>query len=529
MIDTIYCGSSSACFQLEGDTPYYARSGYTVSVDGEARFHGDTNVFSLFGLAPATDYTVSVRFDGDSAEERITLTTTRETCCVSVKDFGAAGDGVHEDTAALQAAISFLPEGGRLRFPAGTYLTLPLCLKSHITLELDEGAVLLGSTERERYPILPSTTTDPITGAETLFNGFEGQEFACYQSLIHASFAQDIAIVGRGTVDGNGQNGDWWQDFDQFPAKRPRVIFLNHTKGVTLHGITVKNGPSWHIHPFYSQQFAMLDCAVQSLKDSPNTDGIDPESCDGVDIIGCRFSVGDDCVAIKSGKIDMARKYKTPADHHTIRNCLMEFGHGAVTLGSELSGGIQNLTVSHCYFYATDRGLRIKTRRGRGRDSVIDHVLFENIRMDKVLTPIVINMWYNCCDPDRYSEYVWCRDPLPVDDRTPRMGAFTFRDMDCTGAEAAACYIDGLPESPIASVELERISVVFADDAKPGMPSMRNHNVARCRMGLYLENVERVRIKDVALSGVEGKPLTAVGCGEIVTEGFEEADGLPEN
>ena len=523
MIDTIYCGSSSACFQIEGDTPYYAKSGYTVSVNGEERFHRDTNVFSLFGLTPGTEYTVAVRFDENKSEELVRFTTGEETCCVNVRDFGAAGDGVHEDTAALQAAISFLPEGGRLWFPAGTYLTLPLCLKSHITLELDEGAVLLGSTERERYPVIPSFTADPVTGRETLQAGFEGQELASYQSLIHASYAEDIAIVGRGAIDGNAQNGDWWQDFDRFPASRPRVIFLNHTEGVTLHGITVKNGPSWHIHPFYSHDFLMLDCFVTAPKDSPNTDGIDPESCDGVDIIGCKFSVGDDCVAVKSGKIDMARKYRTPASRHNIRNCLMEFGHGAVTLGSELSAGIRNLSVTRCYFYATDRGLRIKTRRGRGKDSVIDSVLFQNIRMEKVLTPIVINMWYNCCDPDRYSEYVWCRDPLPVDDRTPHMGSFAFRDMECTGAEVAACYIDGLPESPIASVELERISVAFAEDAKPGMPSMRNHNEARCRMGLYLENVERVRVRSVTLSGVEGKPLTAVGCGHIETEGFEES------
>lgn len=517
----IYCGSSSACFELDGAAPYYARGSYTVLLNGEERLGGNTNVFSLFGLRPGAEYDVTVRFE-DGGEESLSFTARRETCCVSVKDFGAAGDGVHEDTAALQAAISFLPEGGRLWFPAGTYLTLPLSLKSHITLELDEGAVLLGSAERERYPIVPAAAVDPVTGAEIPQTGFEGQELNSYQSLLQASYAEDIAVVGRGAVDGNGQNGDWWKDFKSFPASRPRVIFLNRCRGVTLHGITVKNGPSWHIHPFFTKDFAMLDCFVTAPKVSPNTDGIDPESCDGVDIIGCRFSVGDDCIAVKSGKIDMAVKYQTPADHHTIRNCLMEFGHGAVTLGSELSGGIRNLSVTRCCFRQTDRGLRIKTRRGRGKDSVIDNVLFDNIRMDKVLTPIVINMWYNCCDPDRFSEYVWCRDPLPVDDRTPHMGSFTFRNMECTGAEVAACYIDGLPESPIEAVELEHITVAFSPDARPGMPSMRNQNEERCRLGLYLENVKRVRVKDVSLSGVEGKALVTKDCGDIKTEDFEE-------
>jgi len=522
MIDTLYCGSSSACFQIEGDTPYYAQSGYTVLLNGEERFRRDTNVFSLFGLTPDTEYTVAVRFDGSGTEEVTRCRTPAETCCVNVRDFGAVGDGVHEDTAAIQAAISFLPRGGRLWFPAGTYLSLPLCLKSHITLDLDEGAVLLGSPDRARYPVIPTFTVDPVTGRETLQVGFEGQELNCYQSLIHAAYAGDISIVGQGAIDGNGQNGDWWKDFRSFPASRPRVIFLNHTEGVTLHGITVKNGPSWHIHPFYSHGFRMLDCFVTAPKDSPNTDGIDPESCGEVDIIGCKFSVGDDCIAVKAGKLDMALKHRRPAYRHNICSCLMEFGHGAVTLGSELSAGIKDLSVKNCYFHATDRGLRIKTRRGRGKDSVIDNVCFDGIRMDKVLTPIVINMWYNCCDPDRFSEYVWCRDPLPVDDRTPHLGSFAFRNMECTGAEVAACYIDGLPESPIDEVSLENIRVTFAEDARPGKPSMKNQNEDQCRLGLYLDNVKRIRMKNVKLRGVEGAALVASHYEDVSTEDFEE-------
>ena len=208
MIRIIYRSSSSACFEMDGDTPYYARSGYTVLVDGEERFHRDTNVFSLCGLKPDSRYDVTVRFEG-GAGGRVWLQTPPETCCVDVRDFGAVGDGVHEDTAAIQAAISFLPEGGRLWFPAGTYLTLPLSLKSHVTLDLDEGAALLGSTDRARYPVIPTFTVDPVTGAETPQTSFEGLEIAAYQSLIQASYAEDIAIVGRGTIDGNGQNGDW--------------------------------------------------------------------------------------------------------------------------------------------------------------------------------------------------------------------------------------------------------------------------------------------------------------------------------
>ncbi len=519
MTKILYCGSSSACFELDDPSPYYAPSAYTVLLDGQARLVGESNVFSLFDLAPGRRYELTVRMAGGE-EETLAFETKTETCCVSVLDFGAVGDGAHEDTSAIQAAINFLPEGGRLLFPAGAYLTLPLALKSHITLEFAREAVLLGSTDRERYPIIRGVALNPATGKELPQAGFEGIEKDCYQSLLHGSYAQDVTIVGPGLIDGNGRNGDWWQGFESFPAARPRVIFLNRCRDVTIHGVTVANGPTWHVHPFFSENVRVLDCAVTAPKDSPNTDAVNPESCSGVEIIGCRFSVGDDCIAIKSGKIEMARKYRSPADRHVIRNCLMEFGHGAVTLGSELAAGIVRLSVTQCYFRATDRGLRIKSRRGRGKDSVIDQVVFDNIRMDGVLTPIVINLWYNCCDPDRYTEYVWSREKLPVDERTPRMGRFSFRNMDCTGAEVAACYIDGLTESPIEEVDFENISVSFAPDARPGVPAMQNFAQERCRLGLYLDNVRRIRLKNVTVRGAIGEGLIAEHCGQIEKDGF---------
>ena len=520
MIRILYCSSSSACLELKNKNPYYAPAPYTVLVDGKQALQSETNVFSLYDLCPDTEYTVIVR-SGSGEDETVQIRTRAEACCVSVKDFGAVGDGVHEDTGALQAAISSLPDGGRLLFPAGTYLTLPLSLKSHITLELAEGAVLLGSPQRERYPILPGIAIDPVSGKEIPLAMFEGLEENSYQSLLQASYAEDIAIIGRGTIDGNGHNGGWWVGFKDFPASRPRVIFLNRCKGFTLHGVTVSNGPSWHIHPCFSQDVSIYDCFVTAPKDSPNTDGTNPESCDGVNIIGCRYSVGDDCIAIKAGKLEMGRKYKAPADRHVIRNCLMEFGHGAVTLGSELAAGCRNLSVTQCYFRATDRGLRIKSRRGRGKDSVITNVLFDNIRMERVLTPIVINMWYNCVDPDCHSEYVWSREHLPVDDRTPHLGSFAFRNMECTGVEVAACYIDGLPESPIDRVELENIKISFAPDARPGIPAMKEFAEECCRLGLYLDNVKDIAIKNVQLDGEDGKKIVADHYETITAEGFE--------
>ena len=506
MVNILFISATSACFELNNDSPYYAPEHFKVLLNGQEVTTSEINVISLFDLTPDTTYTLSLQ--GESIDETLEFTTKGERCAISVRDFGAVGDGVHDDTTAIQTAILWVPDGGRVFFPAGTYLSRPLTLKSHITIELSEGATLLGWTKREDYPIMPGSVFAQ-DGEEIYYGAFEGDPRSMYQSLITAHFAEDITIVGRGCVDGNAGNSDFWTEFRNFPDARPRLMFFNRCKDIRVHGVHACNSPSWQLHPYYSERVGFYDVFISAPKNSPNTDAIDPESCDHVDIIGCRFSVGDDCIAIKSGRIELGRKLNKPADHHTIRNCLMDFGHGAVTLGSEIGAGVRNLEVCRCWFRGTDRGLRIKARRGRGKNCRIDKVTFENIRMEGVLTPIVINLWYNCCDPDRESEYVWSREHLPVDDRTPWFGSFHFRNMECTDAEVAACYIDGLPEAPIEEVTLEDISISFSPDAKPGIPMMENFAKPRCRLGLYLDNVKRICIQDVKVEGQEGDKLIA--------------------
>ena len=519
MLQILYLGATSVCFELQNEAPYYAPEPFTVLLDGEKQFDCETNVFSLFGLEPDSEHTLKLCFG--QMEESLRFRTKTESCALDVHAFGAVGDGEHDDTLAIQTALDYLPAGGRLYFPAGIYLTRPLVLKSHTTLELGAGAVLMGSPKREDWPIVPGSV-QALDGSEFYFGGFEGQTMTMYQSLLTAQYAEDIAIVGPGRVDGNAQNSDFWVNFRSFPAARPRLMFFNRCKNVTVHGVHACNSPSWQIHPHYSEQIGLYDMLISAPKNSPNTDAIDPESCDGVEIIGCRFSVGDDCIAIKSGKIELGRKLNRPADHHSIRNCLMDFGHGAVTLGSEIGAGVRNLSVSQCYFRGTDRGLRIKSRRGRGENCRIDAVSFENIRMEGVLTPIAINLWYNCCDPDRESEYVWSREHLPVDERTPHMGSFRFSRITCTDAEVAACYIDGLPEAPIEEVVLEDLSIGFAENARPGVPIMENFAKERCRLGLYLDNVRHVRVKNVQLSGVVGEKLIVNHCETLEKVDFRE-------
>ncbi len=514
MLELIFISSCSAAFEWQGQTPYYTEGEYTVFLNGEKLFSKNTNVFSVFNLLPDTEYTLTT----DISDEEITFNTKPESVAISLSDFGAVGDGVTDDSVAIQMAINCLPAQGRLIFDEGIYLTAPIVLKSHITLEIKRGAVILGHPDKSKYPLVPGVVRDRVNGEDVYFGTWEGNAVPMHASLIFAEYAEDVTIVGEGIVDGNAEAAGWWIDVKNYMVARPRLMFFNRCTGVRVHGIHARNSASWQMHPYFSKNIDFIDMYISAPKDSPNTDAIDPEACDVVNIIGCRFSVGDDCIAIKSGKIDIGRKLKTPASRHTIRNCHMQFGHGAVTLGSEMAGGVKSLTVNRCVFRETDRGLRIKTRRGRGKDAIIDGVLFENIKMEGVITPIVINMFYNCCDPDRHSEYVWSREKLPIDDRTPYLGEFTFRNMECLDCEAAACYLDGLPEMPIGSVVLESLRFTYKENAKPSKPAMREFMEDFLKVGIYVDNVRTLRIKDVSVEGANTEALVLSNVGTVIKE-----------
>lgn len=495
----IYQGSRSLSIELINESCYYTEEQYDVLVNGEVVLSKQNlNVVSIYNLEPNTNYFITIVFKSETV--RIVYTTKPEFVTLNVKSFGAKGDGVTDDTLFIQAAINACPKNGRVFIPAGTYSVCPLFLKSDITIELDEQAHLLGDTDRTKYPVLPGMTLLTDESDDYNLGSWEGNPLDCFASIITGIEVSNVNIIGKGIIDGNAQKGDWWIDVrTKRIAWRPRGVFLVRCNNISFQGVTVTNTPSWNLHPYFSEDIHFIDMKLISPKTSPNTDGCDPESCKNVDIIGVHFSVGDDCIAIKSGKIYMGRKYKKPSENFTIRNCSMNFGHGAVVLGSEMAGGIKDIKVSNCIFNETDRGLRIKTRRGRGRDAVIDGITFENIRMINVLTPLVINMFY-FCDPDGKTEYVWSKEKLPVDDRTPYLGEFHFKDMTCTGVNVAAGAFYGLPEQPIKKVTLENISFSYSAEPKAGVPAMMTGLDPMSNRGLIFNNVEEVVINNVKLN-----------------------------
>ncbi len=496
--NVIYVSSHCITLEIENNNPFYSEKAYNVLVN-DVVYSKDinTNVTSIFNLDSDTEYKISV--DDGSSIESVVINTSHEYVSLNVRRFGAKGDGVSDDTNFIQATINSCPKDGRVYIPEGTYLVRPIFLKSNITIELAKGARLLGDTDRRNYPILPGvvSTTDELD--EYNLGTWEGNPLDCFASIITGIEVENVNIIGEGTIDGNAANSDWWKDPKaKNIAWRPRGMFLVRCKNINVCGVTVTNTPSWNLHPYFSDNIRFINLNIVNPADSPNTDGCDPESCNNVDIIGINFSVGDDCIAVKSGKIYMGRKYKKPSSNFTIRNCAMNFGHGAIVLGSEMAGGIKDFVISKCFFNHTDRGLRIKSRRGRGKDAIIDGITFDNIKMDSVLTPLVINMYYYC-DPDGKTEYVWSKEKLPVDDRTPYLGHFTFKNMECTNINVAAGTFYGLPEMPIESVELENIKFSYDPNAKPGVAAMMTGCEPMVNRGLIFFNVKNVKMHNVVL------------------------------
>ncbi|MCR5684221.1 MAG: glycoside hydrolase family 28 protein [Lachnospiraceae bacterium] len=429
------------------------------------------------------------------------------------------------------------PEDGRVLIPEGTYRHTGLYLKSNIHVELAKGARLAFVNERELIPRFPAHlescdtqvktgdagtngspadcgdqtgskadgeagtgNTEDSLGSRGYFLGtWEGVPQPMFNGTVSAIGVKNACIYGEGTIDGCATKEDWWHDPKVIRmACRPRLIFMKDCENVALQGVTLTNSPAWTIHPFFSKKVGIYNVTIKNPWDSPNTDGIDPESCDGVEIAGVHFSLGDDCIAVKSGKIDMGRMYKTPCKNVHIYGCLMEDGHGAVTVGSEAGAGVRDLVVDRCDFNRTDRGLRIKTRRGRGRDSVMDNIIFRDIDMDGVITPFVVNSFYYC-DPDGKTDYVQDRNPLPVDERTPFIKRLVFENIHAVNSHYAAGWIEGLPEQPIEEIILKDIYVSFDPEAKKGIPAMANHVPECCREGFIVKNVTSLVEENVVI------------------------------
>lgn len=483
---------------------YHTEMTYRLTLNGAP--YGTTGqvITPVFGLAPDTTYTLGVEGE-EGTGEHLAFHTPYEYVTLDIRAFGAQGDGETNDTAAIQAAIMACPKDSRVLIPEGRYRVSHLFLKDGLRLELGKGAVLEGIPQREGLPILPGMIESTDEKQEYNLGSWEGNPLPMYASLLTGLGAKDVAVYGPGVLDGKAAPDNWWKDAKKLNrAWRPRMVFLNRCEDVTLVGLTVQNSPSWHIHPYFSKRVRLLGLHIISPQDSPNTDGIDPESSQHVEMKGIRFSLGDDCVALKSGKRYMGDTYGVPCQGVHIAHCEMGDGHGAVTLGSEMSGGIRDVLVEHCYFHDTDRGLRIKTRRGRGKNAVIDGIRFSHIRMQNVKTPFAVNCFY-FCDPDGRAAYVQDRALCAVQPDTPQIGSLIFEDIHCTDCHAAATYFLGLPERPIGFIAMKDVDIAFADKPIPEVPIMTVGMEPCIGLGLWAENVDTLKLENVHIQGATGE------------------------
>lgn len=494
----LYAGTMTATFELDNKSVYFSEKPYDVFLGNNKAIEGQkANVFTLYELEPDCEYKVRIE------EDEVTFRTKKASMILHISEFRNLSS-VKNDNLMFQTAINVLPPDGVLYIDKGDYHITSLFLKSNMTLYLAKGAVIHGDTDMRAYPVIPGEHKYlDETKKPCQFVTWEGNPFPTSPSFLNAFYCENIDVAGEGIIDGEAENSDFWVDVKKMKIGRPRMIFTNRCKNLNFIGLRIQNSPAWTVHPYFSDHLGFYDLKISNPKDAPNTDGMDPEACKDVKIIGVYFSVGDDCIALKSGKIYIGKTYKKPCENVTIRNCYMHEGHGAVVLGSEIGAGIKDVSIERCYFEHTDRGLRIKTRRGRGEDSKIDGVVFRHIIMDHVLTPLVINMFY-FCDPDGHTEYVWSQKKLPVDERTPYMGSFVFDDIRCTDAEWALGWFYGLPEMPIKSVTIRNSSFTMKKDASKGRPAMMDGIEEQSKAGFVFSNVGNVSIENVKASGYVG-------------------------
>ncbi len=514
-IGNLFQTARCVTIEIEDGGIFEAKRTWDIYVDGE--YYGQTRrvVTSIYGLKPDTLYRIDVRAGEEGAF--LEVKTDYEFVTLNVRDFGAKGDGVQDDTGFIQAAVMACPRNSRVLVPPGTYRVTSLFLKDYLQLELAKGAVLSAESDRTRFPVFPGMVQSYDEEGEYNLGTWEGNPLPMFSGIITGINVKHVAIYGQGTINGNANDnwGNWWYNPKVMRiAWRPRMIFLNYCEDITVQGIQVLNSPSWNIHPYFSLKLRFVDLTVLNPKDSPNTDGLDPESCKDVEVVGVYFSLGDDCIAVKSGKIYMGSKYKVPCENVLIRQCHMENGHGSITLGSEMAGGVKGLTVKDCRFSHTDRGLRVKTRRGRGKDAVLDGILFENIQMDHVMTPFVVNSFYNC-DPDGFSEYVKTKKALPVDDRTPQVRSLVFKKVEASNCHVAAAFLYGLPEKKIREVVMEQVHIRFAQNPREGLPAMMEGAAPCKRLGVFARNIDRLSLQDVEVTGQEGDKFLLDGIGQL--------------
>jgi len=427
---------------------------------------------------------------------------------ISVKDFGAAGDGIHLDTQAIQSAIDSIScsGGGHVDIPAGIYLTGPFEIKSYVDLHLDKNAIVVFSTDKTLYP----RRSYP----------YEKDGSGRFLSPVSAYRASAFAITGEGVLDGNGEvwrpvkrakvSDTEWQEFTAtggtvsldgslwYPwpvrtdrdgisaaaspqdllAGRPCMIRLMECQGFLLEGVTVQNSPRFHVHLIRCDSFIVDGIRVRCPWNAQNGDGIDLGSSTNGLIVNCTVDVGDDAICLKSSG-------GLPTRNIVVDGCTVFHGHGGFVIGSETSGGVDHVAVRSCRFLDTDTGLRFKSLRGKG--GTVSDVYVQDIYMQDIANYAI---WF-----DLFYQKATDTAPAPVTPLTPVFRDIRIRGISCHEARKAL-FFNGLPETDIQNITIE-------------------NSVIDAREGATFRHTRGLLLKGLALQVAEGAACTFENCHDI--------------
>jgi polygalacturonase len=386
-----------------------------------------------------------------------------------VTKYGAVGDDKTDCTNAFKKAIEecHTAGGGRVVVPQGVYLTGPLHLLSNVNFNVSKDAVI-------------KFTTDPNKYLPAVYVRWEGVECMNYSPLLYAFEQVNIALTGEGTLDGQGSNENWWswkgskdsnrpnqkeartklnqmgennvpvaqRVFGEGSYLRPNFFEPYKCKNVLVQGVTFKNSPMWFLNPEFCTNVSII--GVTTNGSGPNNDGCDPESCTDVLIKNCFFNTGDDCIAIKSGRNNDGRRVNVPCSNIIVQGCRMKNGHGGVSLGSECSGGIQNVYAENDTMDSPnlDRMLRIKTNSMRG--GLIENIFFRNIKVGQVADAVMqIDFYYEEGDAGNF---------------TPLVRNVELKNVESNKSKFAI-WIRGYGKAPAENVTIENCTFNNVDEA----------------------------------------------------------------
>jgi len=380
-----------------------------------------------------------------------------------VTAYGAKPDGVTDSSAAFRSAIDACRNagGGRVVVPQGRFLTGAIRLRSNVNLHVSDGATIAFDTDPSKY--LPLVLTR-----------FEGTELMNYSPFIYALDERNVAITGKGTLDGQADEAHWWSwRAGQAPARnrliqmavdgvapdrrvfgdgsaKLRVNFIQPYRctNVLIEDVTVLNSPMWELNPVLCTNVTVRGLNIRSH--GPNNDGCDPESCRDVLIEKCTFDTGDDCIALKSGRNEDGRRLHAPIENVVIRECEMRDGHGGVVIGSEISGGARNIFAEKCRMDSPrlDRVLRFKNNAARG--GLIERVAMRDITVGEVAEAIVAADFYY--EEGKNGAYTPVLRDVDVRNVTSRKSKYAFllrgfEDSPVTNVRVTDCTFDGV-QSP---------------------------------------------------------------------------------